>query len=113
MLDFTNQVVVVTGSGSPKGIGRTIAKTFANQGAKLVIVDINDYKNQRYSKVVSIAKRVAREVKKTHIDVTLDPMVADERRAVHNALSNYSNISTESVGERNERRIVIKYVDHE
>lgn len=26
MLDFTNQVVVVTGSGSPKGIGRTIAK---------------------------------------------------------------------------------------
>ena len=42
MLDFTNQVVVVTGSGSPKGIGRTIAKTFANQGAKLVIVDINE-----------------------------------------------------------------------
>ncbi len=78
-----------------------------------VIVDINDYKNQRYSKVVAIAKRVAREVKKTHIDVTLDPMVADERRAVHNALSNYTNISTESVGERNERRIIIKYVDHE
>ncbi len=42
MLDFTNQVVIVTGSGSPKGIGRTIARTFANQNAKLVIVDINE-----------------------------------------------------------------------
>ena len=31
MLDFTNQVVIVTGAGSPKGIGRTIAHTFGKQ----------------------------------------------------------------------------------
>jgi spoIIIJ-associated protein len=102
--------------------GRTLAAI--NQLVKLaattrfkrrvrVLVDINDYKNQRYSKVISIAKRVAREVRKTKIDVTLDPMVADERRAVHNALSNYTNIATESVGERNDRRIVVKYVENE
>ena len=42
MLDFTDQVVIVTGSGSPKGMGRVIAKTFADRGAKLVIVDINE-----------------------------------------------------------------------
>lgn len=42
MLDFTNQVVLVTGAGSPKGIGRTIAQTFGRQGAKLVICDINE-----------------------------------------------------------------------
>ena len=41
MLDFTNQVVVVTGAGSPKGIGRTIAHIFGKQGAKVVICDIN------------------------------------------------------------------------
>ena len=41
MLDFTNQVVLVTGAGSPKGIGRTIAQTFGKQGAKVVICDIN------------------------------------------------------------------------
>ena len=40
MLDFTGQVVIVTGSGSPKGMGKTIAKTFCKQGAKLVIVDM-------------------------------------------------------------------------
>lgn len=41
MLDFTNQVVIVTGSGSPKGIGRTIAHTFGKQGATVILCDIN------------------------------------------------------------------------
>ena len=41
MLDFQGQVVIVTGSGSPKGIGKTIAKTFAKQGAQLIIADMN------------------------------------------------------------------------
>lgn len=41
MFDFDGQVVIVTGSGSPKGIGRTTAKTFAKQGALVVVADIN------------------------------------------------------------------------
>ena len=41
MLDFNGQIVIVTGSGSPKGIGRTIAQTFAKQGATVVLTDIN------------------------------------------------------------------------
>ncbi len=41
MLDFKEQVIIVTGSGSPKGIGKTIAKTFAKQGGTVVIADMN------------------------------------------------------------------------
>lgn len=41
MLDFTNQVVIVTGSGSPKGMGRVMALTFAKQGAQVIVADIN------------------------------------------------------------------------
>ena len=41
MLDFNGQVVIVTGAGSPKGIGLTIAQTFARQGAAVVLTDIN------------------------------------------------------------------------
>ena len=41
MLDFSGQVVIVTGAGSPKGIGRVIARTFARQGALLIIADMN------------------------------------------------------------------------
>lgn len=42
MLNFDGQVVIVTGSGSSKGIGKTIAKTFAVQKAAVVIADINE-----------------------------------------------------------------------
>lgn len=41
MFDFKDQVVIITGSGSPKGIGKTIAKTFSAQGAAVVIADMN------------------------------------------------------------------------
>lgn len=42
MLDFDGQVVIITGSGSPKGIGKTIAKTFTRQKAAVVIADMNE-----------------------------------------------------------------------
>jgi len=42
MFDFTDQVIIVTGSGSPKGIGKTIALAFARQGGKIVVADMND-----------------------------------------------------------------------
>lgn len=67
MLDFTNQVVIVTGSGSPKGIGRTIAKTFANQGAKLVIVDINE---AGVNETVDIIKQSGHEAIGIKTDIT-------------------------------------------
>lgn len=41
MFNFDDQVVVVTGAGSPKGIGRTIAQRFAQCGAIVVVADIN------------------------------------------------------------------------
>lgn len=41
MFNFNDRVVIVTGSGSPKGIGRTIALTFAKQGAAVVVADMN------------------------------------------------------------------------
>ncbi|PAF33400.1 SDR family NAD(P)-dependent oxidoreductase [Paenibacillus sp. 7516] len=41
MFELDNRVAIVTGSGSKRGIGRTIALTLAKQGAKLVIADLN------------------------------------------------------------------------
>ena len=75
-----------------------------------VLLDIADYKGDKYKRVIHIAKRTAYEVQKTHVDAELDPMTADERRVVHNALSRIRNISTESTGEGKKRHIVIKYV---
>ncbi len=42
MFGFNDRVVIVTGSGSERGIGRASAKCFANQGAAVVVADINE-----------------------------------------------------------------------
>jgi 3-oxoacyl-[acyl-carrier protein] reductase len=41
MFQLDNRVAIVTGSGSKRGIGRTIALTLAKQGAVVVVADIN------------------------------------------------------------------------
>lgn len=75
-----------------------------------ILLDIGDYKNSKYSRVASIARRTAKEVQKSHIDVTLDPMPSDERRIVHSALAEWTNIKTESSGEGHNRAVTIKYI---
>lgn len=75
-----------------------------------ILIDVAQYKNKKYGKVITIAKRTAKNVLKTHIDAKLDPMTPDERKKVHNALSNWKNIKTESIGDGKERSIVIKYI---
>ena len=76
-----------------------------------ILLDINAYKNEKYAKLTRIAKRVAKEVLNTKATVHLDPMPADERRIVHNALTKFKNISTQSEGTGNKRHIVISYKD--
>ena len=58
-----------------------------------------------------MAKRIAHEVQKTKQTATLDPMPADERRVIHNCLTNMPHIKTESTGFGKTRQIQIIYVD--
>ena len=76
-----------------------------------ILLDVGGYKEDKYERVSSIAKRAAKTVLRTHIDVALDPMTPDERRVVHNALSDWEHIKTESSGEGSDRAVTIKYVD--
>lgn len=75
-----------------------------------ILLDIGEYKDKKYSKVISIAKRACKEVLRTHIDIKLDPMTPDERKKVHNALAGYKNIKTESSGDGKDRAIIIKWI---
>ena len=75
-----------------------------------VLLDINDYKDGKYNKVVYMAKHMAREVQRSHETMTMEAMPADERRMIHNALSTMPHIRTESVGEGKHRQITIRYV---
>ena len=76
-----------------------------------ILLDVNDYKHDKYGKLISIARREAIKVSKTKVTASLSPMSADERRAVHNALVSIRNVRTVSVGEGRNRHITIEYVD--
>ncbi len=76
-----------------------------------ILVDINAYKDEKYEKLIRMAHKLAREVQKTKVNVTLDPMTSDERRVIHNTLGNMEHIKTESSGQGYKRQITIYYVD--
>lgn len=76
-----------------------------------ILLDVENYKEKKNSHLERNAKRIAKEVQKTKIDVALDDMNAYERRIVHNAISNFKNISSASEGEEPHRHIVIRYVE--
>lgn len=78
-----------------------------------ILLDINNYKNEKYEKLEKMARRLAKDVQTTRMPVTLDPMPADERRVIHNALSTLPHIKTESEGQGHQRCITIRYSEQE
>lgn len=74
-----------------------------------LMIDVNGYKEERYEKVVRMAIRVANDVRRTRVDAVLNPMPADERKAVHAALADMKNITTHSEGEGMGRQLHILY----
>lgn len=76
-----------------------------------ILLDINGYKGSKYFRLERLARKVAKDVQKTKTTYTFDPMPADERRAIHNALNGWHNIKTESTGEGSHRQVQVIYVD--
>ncbi len=71
-------------------------------------LDVSDYKEKNEHHLETLAKRLAREVVTTKIEVKMDSMNSYERRIVHNVLTNSKKVYTESVGEEPNRCVVIK-----
>lgn len=72
-----------------------------------VILDTENYREKRHATLVKLANNLARSVVKNHRKVTLEPMSSNERRIIHSTLQNNPEVSTYSVGEEPNRRIVI------
>ena len=72
-----------------------------------VIVDVERYRQRREHTVREIAIRAARQVKMTGDAITLDAMQPFERRAIHLALEGDPDVTSSSIGEEPERRVVV------
>jgi spoIIIJ-associated protein len=72
-----------------------------------IIIDAENYRQRREENLRSLALRVAQQVRNYRRSIALEAMPPHERRIVHIALSDSKDISTESIGEGDARRVVI------
>ncbi len=72
-----------------------------------ITIDAENYRERREENLRSLALRVAQQVRNYRRSIALEAMPPHERRIVHIALADSKDISTESIGEGDERRVVI------
>ena len=72
-----------------------------------IIIDAENYRQRREENLRSLALRVAQQVRNYRRSIALEAMPPHERRIVHIALSESKDISIESIGEGDARRVVI------
>lgn len=70
-------------------------------------VDVERYRLSREEKLKRLAHRMAERALRTQRSVSLEPMPAYERRIIHLALGDFQGVTTQSIGEGEERRVVI------
>ena len=71
-------------------------------------LDVNEYKEKREKTLERLAKRIGKEVRITKVEAKLDSMNSYERRIIHNTLTNFKGVYTESEGEEPNRYVVVK-----
>ncbi|NUS74003.1 MAG: single-stranded DNA-binding protein [Corynebacteriales bacterium] len=72
-----------------------------------LMLDIGGHRAQRKEELIDLAQRTAEEVIASGETARLAPMNAFERKIVHDAISGYDELETESEGEDPGRRVVI------
>lgn len=88
---------------------RVIARKKTEEKLKFS-VDVNDYYKNKIGTLENLARSLAQQAVNEKRLVVLRPMTAYERRIVHLILSENDQVKTESIGEGEERKVVIKPV---
>jgi len=86
-------------------LGRIIRKQFEDR--IYLDIDINNYKQNKVKYLEEMAKNIADKVALNHVPETLAAMSSYERRIIHMALAERTDIATESTGDETERRVII------
>jgi spoIIIJ-associated protein len=108
-----NSVLIGKNGQTLQAINMMVRQAVGNKFKKYyrLLVDINQYKNDKYEKLIKMAIRLAKDVSRSKVKAVLEPMSSDERRVIHNALSKFNHVKTESIGQGHKRQIIITYVD--
>lgn len=72
------------------------------------ILDVNSYRKEKNDAVIFLAKEVAEQSIREKRAIIMRPMSPYERRLIHMEFAENNEVKTESIGEGEERKIVIK-----
>ncbi len=72
-----------------------------------IVLDVEGYKERRCEGLRALAMRLADHVKTRKMPFTMEPMTPFERRIIHLALSDHPDVTTESTGVGDSRKVVI------
>ena len=89
---------------------QVILNSVSNRGSKekvRIILNISNYKEKREKSLEELADKISKTVIKTGKAVTLEPMMAYERKIIHNRLQSSNKVKTYSIGEEPYRKVVI------
>lgn len=73
-----------------------------------VVIDVEGYRTRRERQLRQLAKRIAQQAVERGRSMSLEPMPPNERRIVHIELRDHPQVYTESVGEGDHRKVMIK-----
>lgn len=72
-----------------------------------VTIDVEHYRHRNEERIIALAQRMAERVRETGSPITLEPMSASERRLVHITFADDPELETNSIGEGENRKVVI------
>lgn len=74
---------------------------------KRLVCDVHNFRAAREAELRAMAQLAAERVRSKQTPFTFGPMDASERRVIHLALANESDLHTESVGDGHDRRLKV------
>ena len=86
-------------------VNLALARKYPGRGG--VTVDIEHYRHRNEERIVEMARRMGDRVRQTGTPITLEPMSAAERRIVHLQFVDDPELETHSIGEGENRKVVI------
>jgi len=85
----------------------TLAANIEKNGFYRVTVDVQGYREKRAETLRGVARRMSEKVLKYKKSFALEPMNAYERRIIHAECQNIAGVTTRSIGEGADRKIII------
>ena len=82
-----------------------VGRKFPGEGS--VTIDVEHYRHRNEERITAVAKRMADRVRESGRAITLEPMSAAERRLIHMLFADDPELETNSVGDGDNRKVVI------